>query len=151
MNTDHDRRRLPAAFDNAADEREWQLQERALDEVRRGVTGGDELLVGHRQVAQALRRAPAPDLPADFAASLAARVVIAPALDTRVERHLLRALVVVLALSAAVAVAVYGGQWLHATLALLPAATTNWGLALGACIGLTGALQWHGRWRFDPR
>ena len=53
------------------DEREWQAQERALQEERLHLTG-DPRLAAYRRIARALRQ-PLPDaLPADFARRLAA-------------------------------------------------------------------------------
>lgn len=134
------------------DEQEWQAQERALREECSGAIAGDDpLLERYRQVARALRR-PLPDAPpADFARSVALRVASAYASpDMRLEQLLLHALSALLALSAVVAMALYGSQWLRAFAALLPSMAAgsapaglalNWTLALAACLGLSWSLE----------
>ncbi|MFS8063526.1 MAG: hypothetical protein ACMG5Z_02950 [Luteimonas sp.] len=129
---------------NTHEEREWQAQERALHDERNGAASGDDpLQVQYRLVARALRLPLPHALPDGFAAQVAARARLqaAHAPDLRIEQRLVRALIAVLALSAAVAVAWYGPQWLHAIAVLLPGAALNWTLALVACIGLS--------WSFD--
>ena len=125
--------------------RDWQAQERALHDERIGAALGDDPLQAHyRRVARALRQPLPHALPDDFAIRVAARARLRAAHappDLRIEQRLVRALVAVLALSAAVAVAWYGQQWLHAIAALLPGAAMNWTLALMACVGLS--------WSFD--
>ena len=129
------------------DEHEWRLQERALREERLGTAdSGDIEVEVYRKLVRVLRE-PLPDaLPADFAATVAARVARAPArVEDRLERWLLRSLLVVLAVSALYFAVNEGGQWLRASLSLLPArdvlAMRNWGLALGACVGMTWAFS----------
>jgi len=138
MNIDHDK--------------EWQAQERARLDERNHAPGADDPLVArYRQVAHALRQAPPPMLPADFAARVAARAGrVPPPLDLRFEGLAMRGLVAALALSGAVAAAYYGSQWLPSFGLLLPrhapGVVLNWGLALGACLGLTwglGQLRGH--------
>ena len=130
---------------NTREEGEWQAQERALHDERLGVATGDDPLQAHyRLVARALRQ-PLPDaLPGGFAEQVAAlarmHAAHAPP-DLRIEQRLVRALVVVLALSAAVVLAWYGPQWWQAVTTLLPGAALNWTLALMACVGLS--------WTFD--
>jgi hypothetical protein len=131
--------------ENTHEEREWQAQERALHDERNGAAPGDDPLQAHyRLVARALRQPLPHALPDDFAARVAARArlqaVHAPP-DLRIEQRLVRVLVAVLALSAAVAVAWYGPQWLQAIAVLLPGAALNWTLALMACVGVS--------WSFD--
>lgn len=120
------------------DPREWDLQERALREEP-----------AYREVAAALRRSPG-EPPADFAASVAA-LAAGPARaatgEGRVERWLLRALAVVLALSCIAAVARYGGEWARGFVegfdaiapALGGASALNWALAAAACMALSWA------------
>ncbi|MFT3897766.1 MAG: hypothetical protein QM719_08730 [Thermomonas sp.] len=134
------------------DEREWRLQERALREERlHAGDGGDAEVAAYRRIVRALRE-PLPDaLPPDFAMRMAARAARPPVRgEAGPERWLMRALVAAFAASALYVVASQGGQWLRATLDLLPVADAmslrNWGLALGACVAMTWAL---GRWR-DP-
>jgi hypothetical protein len=134
------------------DDREWRLQERALREERiAAADSGDAEVEAYRKVVRALRE-PLPEaLPPDFAAQVAARAARLPARgDGAPERWLMRALVAAFVASALYVVASQGGQWLQASLDLLPAADAmslrNWGLALAACVAATWAF---GRWR-DP-
>jgi len=128
------------SFDHARiDEREWQAQERALQDARSGTPSNDPLAARYRAVAEALR-APLPELlPPDFAARVAAQVRHAP-LDARFEGTLVRTLTTLLGLSGAATAALYGRQWLPAILGPLQldsASALNWALALGACIAAT--------------
>ena len=128
------------SFDHARiDEREWQAQERALQDARAGTPSTDPLAARYRAVAEALR-APLPELlPPDFAARVAAQVRHAP-LDARFEGTLVRTLTALLGLSGAVTAALYGRQWLPAILGPLQldsASALNWALALGACVAIT--------------
>jgi hypothetical protein len=130
---------------NTHDKNEWQAQERALQDERNDVAPGDDpLQARYRLIARALRQPLPHALPEDFAVQVAARAlgraVHAPP-DLRIEQRLVRALVAVLALSAAVAVAWYGPQWLQAITVLLPGAALNWTLALTACVAVS--------WSFD--
>jgi hypothetical protein len=131
------------------DPREFERQERALCED-----------ADWRAVAQALRRSPG-EPPTDFAASMAAMVqgaAEAPATATlgaaaaggsegRVERWLLRALVVVLGATGLGVLAVYGRAWLGSMAtgfdaiapALGGATAFNWMLAAAACVALSWA------------
>jgi hypothetical protein len=131
--------------ESTLEQREWQAQERALHDERIGAAPGDEPLHAHyRLVARALRQPLPHALPDDFAARVAARARLQAAHappDLRIEQRLVRGLVAVLALSAAVAVAWYGQQWLQAIMVLLPGAALNWTLALTACVAVS--------WSFD--
>jgi hypothetical protein len=129
------------------DEREWQLQERALHDERLGVgESEDPALARYRQVARVLRQPLPSALPADFATRVIARVgsLHAPA-DMRLEQALTGGLMVLLAMAAVAAFWLYGGDWLRESLALLPRQATgfalNWGVALAACIGLSWSLE----------
>lgn len=129
--------------DRGIDEREWQAQERALQEERLHLGGGDPRLGAYRAIARALRQPLPHGLPADFARQLAMRLGRAP-LDTRVEQGLLRGLVTLFGLSGAVVAAIYGQAWVPAILAVLPASSPNamhWLLAVAACVGMS--------WGFD--
>jgi len=134
------------------DEREWRLQERALREERlASADSGDAEIEAYRKVVRALREPLHEALPPDFAAGVAARAARLPARgESTLERWLVRALVVAFAVSTLYIVASDGGEWLRASLSLLPAADAmamrNWGLALGACIAVSWAF---GRLR-DP-
>lgn len=134
------------------DEHEWRLQERALREERlHADEGGDADIAPYRRIVRALRE-PMPDaLPSDFARAVAAQAARLPARgDSALERWLMRALVAAFVASALYFVASDGGEWLRASLSLLPAADAgalrNWGLALGACVAMTWAF---GRLRID--
>ncbi len=129
--------------DRDINEREWQAQERALQEERLHLSGSDPRLAPYRAIARVLRQPLPHGLPADFARALAARLGRAP-LDTRVEQGLLRGLVTLFALSGAVVAAIYGQAWVPAILAVLPASSPNamhWLLAVVACVGMS--------WAFD--
>lgn len=134
------------------DEREWRLQERALREERlHADDDGDPELAAYRHVVRALRE-PLPDaLPPNFAASVAAQAARLPVRgESALERWLVRFLCVAFAVSALYFIANDGGQWLRASLSLLPnadaSALRSWGLALGACVAMTWAF---GRLRID--
>lgn len=104
MNTnDHDR----------IDEARWQAQEKA----RRGDPDADAVDV---RIARALRRAPSVDLPADFASQMAALVRTQAIFSAVLEQRLLRGLVLVFALSAAVVVAWFGRGWVAELGTVLP-------------------------------
>ena len=100
------------------DDVRWQAQEKA----RRGDPDADAVDL---RITRALRRAPVVDLPFDFAAQVAA-IARAEAASPVVaeqglfEQRLLRALVVVFALSAAVVVAWFGRGWVAELATVLP-------------------------------
>ncbi len=140
-------------FDDAAHEREWLAQERAMQRERLQLdpAGDDARSRRYRLLARALRE-PLPDaLPADFAQQLVARVAAAPARRTtsgaRFESTLTLALATALVVAAGVAVAIYGGAWLPSFVTLLPtphAPATHWLLALAGCLGASWLLgQWQ--------
>jgi hypothetical protein len=136
------------------DEREWQLQERALREEREGsVAGDDPAVADYRKVARALRTPLDVELPADFAARVAARVAARHGAESRLEQVLTHALLGALALAAVVVSMQYGGNWLRDSLALLPAGHwelgLQWGLAVVACLGLSWSME-HLRPRARP-
>ncbi len=141
------------------DEREWQAQERALREVRAGMRPHDETLRGdealvarYRHVARALAVPPAPGLDAGFAAEVARLAVTRHAApDTGFERGLLRALLLALALSSAVVVALYGVQWWRASAQLFGTDTLGWTIAVAACAALSWSLEWMRRRGADDR
>jgi len=132
-----------------AEEREWLAQERAWREERDGAAASDDpALAAYREVTRALRTPQADGLPRGFAATMAARCDPAAAstgVDTRFEQHVQRLLLIALAVAATAACAVYGSQWLRATIAALPllasATALNWATALGACLALSWSLD----------
>jgi len=128
------------------DEREWQLQERALHEERSGAASGDDLaLTDYRRVARALRTPLPPDLPGDFAARVAARAEAHARAEGRLEQVLTQALLAALGLAGGVVAMQSGGAWLHDSLALLPPRQLGlglqWGLAIAACLGLSWSME----------
>ena len=143
---------LPA-FDNAAHEREWLAQERAMrrERLQLDPAGDDARSRRYRLLARTLRE-PLPDaLPTDFAQQLAARVAADPArrvpAGRSFESTLTLALAIALAVAAGAVVAIYGSTWLPSFVTLLPpphAPATRWLLALAGCLGASWLLgQWQ--------
>ena len=131
------------------DEARWLAQEKA----RRGDADADP---DDLRIAHALRRAPAVDLPFDFATTVArsaasqvASLARAQAVANSVlEQRLLRALVAVFAVSAAVVVAWYGRAWPAELAAVLPGGSdaVGWSGAAALCVLANwgfGALRGH--------
>ncbi|MBN8480998.1 MAG: hypothetical protein J0L88_05330 [Xanthomonadales bacterium] len=118
------------------DEHEWQAQETALRALRDGSAGGD---AGYRRVIAALRDAPAPMLPAGFAAVVARHAEAQAAADRRFERQLAIGLGIAFAVGAIVALAVFGrlggaaaaGQW---------SGSLHWLFAAAVCVGVTALM-----------
>lgn len=140
-------------FDDAAQEREWLAQERAMrrERLRLDPAGDDARGRRYRLLARALRE-PLPDaLPADFAQQMARRVAAVPtrraASGTAFEFALTLALATALAVAAGVVVAMYGSAWLPSFVTILPtphAPATRWLLALAGCLGASWLLgQWQ--------
>ncbi|MFK2877642.1 hypothetical protein [Rhodanobacter hydrolyticus] len=136
-------------FDDPAQEREWQAQERALRAERLGLdpSNGDGRVRRYRLMARALREPLPSALPDDFAQQMAARVATAPARDeigdSRSEFILMGLLGVVLVVAAGVVTADYGAAWLPAFRLLLPqpsSSATEWLMALGGCVAATWLL-----------
>lgn len=131
------------------DESEWQAQERAWRDDRDGVARGDDpLQASYRTVVRALRTPPPGRLPSNFAVQVAARaagMATHRPLDLRFEQRLMRALVGVFALSAAVAAALYGQQALAGLAALVPALSADgsrdWITLVAGCMGLSWSLH----------
>ena len=95
------------------DDQAWQAQENA----RRGDPDADPVDL---RIARALRRAPSVDLPADFASQMAALVRTQAIFSAVLEQRLLRGLVLVFALSAAMVVAWFGRGWVAELGTVLP-------------------------------
>ena len=92
---------------------------------------------------RALRREADAGPPADFARSVAALARDRTA-EPEVERWLLRALVMVLAIAGIAVAVMQGRQWLPAfeSLPMLGGATaTNWAIAMLACVALSWTLD----------
>lgn len=142
MNHDH----TPQDPLSDPEQREWLAQERAWRDERAGkAPDEDPVAASYRTLMHALRT-PVPDaLPADFARRVAAQVAKPATVDTRLEQQFQRLLLTALALAALAACAVYGGDWLRASVAALPlldrATTVNWAAALAACLGLSWAMD----------
>ena len=103
---------------------EWQLQERALEDERRGVTRqtAEGALAQYRLIARVLREPSSDALPPDFAADVAAQVERAVELeDDRLEKWLQRVLLSVLFAAGAMVALVMGSR----SMAMLSAST--WG------------------------
>ena len=117
----------PHESGSPVDDARWQAQERA----RHGEAEADALDL---RIAHALRVPPPVALPQDFAARVAALAQARAVADSRLEQALLRWLVLVFALSAAVVVAWFGRGWVATLAATLPGGQSaiGWG-ALAAC------------------
>jgi len=129
-----------------SEQREWLAQERAWREERAGTTPGDDAVAASYRTLMRALRTPLPDaLPADFARTVTARAIKPATVDTRLEQQFQALLLTVLTLAALAACAVYGGDWLRASVAALPlldrATTINWSAALAACLGLSWAMD----------
>ena len=111
--TSHDRETI----NDEIDELRWRVQEKA----RRLDPDADP---AELRIARALRRATPMDLPPGFAVQVAAlaRAQASPAASEQslLEQRLLRGLVIVFALSAAVVVAWFGRGWVSELAAVLP-------------------------------
>jgi hypothetical protein len=128
------------------DEREWQLQERALQEERMGaVPGEDPVLADYRRVARALRSPMPPELPTDFAAHVAARADRRRRAQGRLEEVLTQLLLAALGIAGASVVVESGSAWVRAAAELLPHRVLGlglpWGLAIVACLGLSWSME----------
>ncbi|HRP73444.1 MAG TPA: hypothetical protein PK743_12515 [Luteimonas sp.] len=126
--------RPPRSTDaHPVDERDWLAQERALTDP-----SGDRR---DAVLARALRTMPVSRPPADFAAEvarLAAAGVRTPATDdARLERGLLRALLVLLALAGLGAAAYYGSGWWALAQEALGGGAARWALVGAACLLLS--------------
>ena len=95
------------------DDQAWQAQENA----RRGDPDADPTDL---RIARALRLAPSMDLPPDFAEQVAVLARTQAIFSAVLEQRLLRGLVLVFALSAAVVVAWFGRGWVAELGTVLP-------------------------------
>lgn len=120
------------------DKARWQAQERARIAARGGgiEADPDDLLI-----AEALRQAPAVDLPHDFASRIAGIARARQASTSLLEQRLLRGLTLAFGMSSAATVAYYGHAWLAALAASLPggADALGWSAAAAACVGANWA------------
>jgi hypothetical protein len=141
----------PAPFEDAAQERDWLAQERALrrERLALGPAGDSERDRHYRLVARALRVPPSGELPADFAVRVAARVTAAPAMSF--ENMLMVLLVGALAGAASYTLAAEGDAWARSFRAILmawDAPISPWLLVLASCVGATWLLE---RWQQRAR
>jgi len=123
------------------DEARWLAQEKA----RRGDADADP---DDLRIAHALRRVPAMDLPFDFASQVASLARAQAVANSVLEQRLLRGLVLVFAVSAAVVVAWYGRAWPAELAAVLPGGSdaVGWSGAAALCVLANwgfGALRGH--------
>ena len=123
------------------DEALWLAQEKA----RRGDADADP---DDLRIARVLRRAPAMDLPFDFASQVASLALAQAVANSALEQRLLRTLVAVFAVSAAVVVAWYGRAWPAELAAVLPGGSdaVGWSGAAALCVLANwgfGALRAH--------
>ena len=111
------------------DEARWQAQEKA----RRFEPDAD---ADELRIARALRRAPPVALPFDFAAQVATMARAQAVVNSKMEQGLLRGLVFVFALSAAVVVAWYGRGWVAELAAVLPGGSdaVGWSGVAALCV-----------------
>jgi hypothetical protein len=139
------------SFDDANDEREWQLQERAMrrERLHLDASGDDARTRRYRLLARALREPLPESLPADFARNVAARAKAAPA-SFRVESLMMTLLTLALGIASIAVIAIYGREWLPSFSAIVPAPrgqAGDWLLAFAGCVGaswLLGQWQRHG-------
>jgi hypothetical protein len=140
-------------FADAAHEREWLAQERALQRERLQLdpTDDDARSRSYRLLARVLREPSGATLPADFAQQVAARAAATPlpttAPESRFEFVLTLALGLVLLVAAGAVIATQGSAWLPAFRAVVPASpalANGWLLALAGCLGASWLLgQWQ--------
>ncbi len=142
-------------FNDAACEREWLAQERALQRERMQLdpAGDDALSQRYRMLARALREPLGETLPVDFAQRVTARADAMPmrpiALESRFEFVLIPTLGLTLVGAASVVMTIYASAWLpvfHAIVPALQAPVNGWLLALAGCVGASWLLgQWPPR------
>lgn len=137
--------------DPSVDPHEWQLQEEALAQERAAAAAGGGVGLRHyRLLHRALAAAPAPELPADFAAVLARRVERERLLDGRWEQRLLAAMLLLLVAAGAVQLFLHGDAWLAAVRQALPRWSSGWGPLLVLALAwspLSSLLERDSRWR----
>ena len=135
---------------------EWLAQERAREEERRGLPlaaaendPAGRAVAEYRLIARALRAPAMEPLPMDLAAQIVRHVAAVQVLGDRVERWMLRILGLLLAASAAGAVAIYGASWTPAFTELLPdlsGQAWGWGGLMVVCLAASFLGQGLGRW-----
>lgn len=131
-------------------EAEWQAQEHALEQERRGLPldPADSRLAEYRLIARALRAPAMEPVPYDLAAQIVRHVEGTPAAGELLERWLLRLLGVVFAIAVIAVVAAYGATWMPAFADVWPAMSpqsANWTGLLVGCLAVSLAWQGVGR------
>jgi hypothetical protein len=132
-----------------AGEREWQLQERALQDERLGrpVADASARLLRYRMLSRQLQQPLDVALPADFARIGAHRIEQEAALQkrlaTRFRRRLLGAFALVYGSGTAAALLVYGHDWLPPFASVIAAHPQpfHWLLALLGCAAVSRLLD----------
>ena len=139
-------------FDNPIHEREWLAQENAMrrERLQLDPSGDNARSQDYRLLARALRTA-SPDGPgADFAqqvSSLAAARAHERTAAMTLESLMTTVLASALFVTAVAVTVIYGAAWRRSFEALLPAPpTTQWLLALIACLGVSGLVETWSRW-----
>jgi len=127
-------------------EAEWQAQERALEQERRGLPldPADSRLAEYRLIARALRTPAMEPVPYDLAAQIVRHVEGTPAAGELLERWMLRVLGVILAIAVISAVSAYGAQWMPAFERVWPALSpqsADWAGLLVGCLAVSLAWQ----------
>ena len=128
-------------------EAEWQAQEHALEQGRRGLPldPADSRLAEYRLIARALRTPAMEPVPYDLAAQVVRHVEGTPAAGELFERWLLRVLGVVLVAAAVAVVGTYGPQWMPSLTGLVPTLvpqSADWAGLLVGCLAVS--LAWQG-------
>jgi len=128
-------------------EAEWQAQEHALEQERRGLPldRADSRLAEYRLIARALRTPAMEPVPYDLAAQIVRHVEGTPAAGELFERWLLRMLAAVFVAAMIYAIATYGAQWTPAFSQLWPTLSpqsADWAGLLVGCLAVS--LAWQG-------
>ena len=118
-------------------EREWQLQEQALQAERSGGDAGSARLQQYRLLARVLAEPMAVGLPPDFAREIARRVERERLLDGHIERRMLAISLGVFGLIGLLCLIAQGEVWLGRLFDLVPALSGlggDWSLLALACL-----------------
>lgn len=124
-------------------ESEWQAQERAREQACHGVAQADRTVPqADLLVAQALRTAPLPALPPDFARDVARLAASVPARaedtkDSPLEQVLTAALGLSLGVAGVLTAVHYGADWWQASSSIMPEGSIAWIGVAAACMALS--------------
>lgn len=120
---------------HSIDDTEWQAQERSMRAVSGSDPAGmDSTTESYRIVAEALISNPRSEPPADFAASITARIAEH---ESRLERALWQVLLAAFAVAAIVTAVLYGNEWIQALHRLPGTHALGWVLVTVTCIALS--------------